>query len=169
MTDCESEWVRLHIDQELEQGRAGGCLSSKYYQYHWHFFIIWLCEAHLLGWSIPLVWHSLDLECHMLKQFQWCNKPTCIRVTFVEQLSFLKATLLSVIKVLWVELTDDILGLPQQHRQNSDDPRDKYIPRKYVRCLSLFWLSMLFASEKQVSPTPTRYLSVYIYLLGHST
>ena len=56
----------------------------------------------------------------MLKQFQWCNKPTCIGVTFVEQLSFLKATLLSVIKVLWVELTDDILGLPQQHRQNSE-------------------------------------------------
>ena len=32
------------------------------------------------------------------------------------------------------------------------DPRDKYIPRKYVRCPSLFKLSM-FASEKQVSPT----------------
>ena len=40
------------------------------------------------------------------------------------------------------------------------DLRDKYIPRKYVRCPSLiFKLSMLFASEKQVSPTPTRCFS----------
>ena len=30
-----------------------------------------------------------------------------------------------------------------------NDLRDKYIPRKYVRCPSLFKLSMLFASENK--------------------
>ena len=40
-----------------------------------------------------------------------------------------------------------------------NDLRDKYIPRKYVRCPSLFKLSMLFYFWKQIPPTPIRYFS----------